>query len=783
MAYTQQNRLIAVDTPLGDDVFLLESFQGEEGISRLFRFNLELLSEKSNISFKDIVGQNVTLRIALPEDKERYFNGFVSRFAQSGSDVRFTHYQMEVVPWLWFLTRNADCRIFQNMAIPDIIQKVFKDKGFTNFKFSITGSFEPRDYCVQYRETDFNFVSRLMEQHGIFYFFKHENGKHTMMVANSHTAHQACPDQGKAHFNASVGVLQSEDVISSFQVEQELRTGKYSLTDYNFETPSTSLLAGEPTVVSVAQNSTYEIYDYPGIYLNQSQASEMTKIYMQEEEASHKVITGTGGCRGFMSGYTFDLEEHYRDDLNTNYLLTEVRHVASVGESYTVGDEGAGSHYSNHFVCIPTATPFRPPRVTPKPLVQGPQTAVVVGKSGEEIWTDKYGRVKVQFFWDRLGKKDDKSSCWIRVSQPWAGKNWGAMWIPRISQEVIVSFLEGDPDRPIITGRVYNADNMPPYALPDEQTKSTFKSYSSKGGGGFNEFRFEDKKGDEQIFMHAEKNLDIRVKNNEYETVSKDLHLIVEQDHFEHIKNDHHETIDRDYVQSLGRDHHLKISGKQAIAVDGSQSLKVTGDVAEQFNGNHSEQVSQALYLKAGMTVVIEAPLGITLKCGGNSVVVDPVGVTLTSSAIITIMGSLVNINSGPGSPAGTGTPCSLVPPTSPKDAEEADKADPGEMAQLKAEQIQTQQGKYGSTSMTPFNPSKPPASGEEKKPHWIEIKLVDTEGNPVPGEKYKITLPDGSTVAEGTLDGKGFARVDGIDPGTCKVTFPNLDQSVWKPK
>jgi type VI secretion system secreted protein VgrG len=389
----------------------------------------------------------------------------------------------------------------------------------------------------------------------------------------------------------------------------------------------------------------------------------------------------------------------------------------------------------------------------------------------------------VQFFWDRLGKKDDNSSCWIRVSQPWAGKNWGAMWIPRISQEVIVSFLEGDPDRPIITGRVYNADNMPPYTLPDEQTKSTFKSYSSKGGSGFNEFRFEDKKGDEQIFMHAEKNLDIRVKNNEYETVSKDLHLIVEQDHFEHVKNDHHETIDRDYVQSLGRDHHLKISGKQAIAVDGTQSLKVTGDVAEQFNGNHSEQVSQALYLKAGMTVVIEAPIGITLKCGGNSVVVDPVGVTLTSSALITIMGSLVNINSGPGSPAGTGTPCSLVPPTSPKAAEEADKADPGEMAQLKAEQIQSQQGKYGSTPITPFNPSKQAASGEEKKPHWIEIKLVDTEGNPVPGEKYKITLPDGSTVAEGTLDGKGYARVDGIDPGTCKVTFPNLDQSVWKPK
>ena len=783
MAYKQQNRLIALETPLGDDVLLLKGFTGSEGISQLFRFDLELLSENSSIAFKDIIGQNVTFRIALAEDKERYFNGFVSRFVQSGSDVRFTHYQMEVVPWLWFLTRNADCRIFQNMSIPDIIQKVFKDHGFSDFKSSITGSYDPREYCVQYRETDFNFVTRLMEQLGIFYFFQHENGKHTLVMADSHTAHQPCPDQGKAHFNASMSVLESEDVITSFQIGQEMRTGKYSLTDYNFETPSTSLLAGEPTVVSVGPNSAYEIYDYPGEYLNQTQASALTKVYMQEEEATHKVVTGTGVCRGFIPGYSFDLEEHYRDDLNTTYVLTQVRHIATVGENYTFEAEGGGSHYSNQFVCIPSSTPFRPPRTTPKPIVQGPQTAVVVGKSGEEIWTDKYGRVKVQFYWDRLGKKDDNSSCWIRVSQPWAGKNWGAMWIPRISQEVIVSFLEGDPDRPIITGRVYNADSMPPYTLPDEQTKSTFKSYSSKGGDGFNEFRFEDKKGEEQVFIHAEKNFDIRVKNNEYETVSKDLHLIVEQDRFEHVKNDHHETIDRDQAQSIGRDHHLKVSGKQAIAVDGSQSLKVGGDVTEQFNGNHSEQVSQALYLKAGMTIVIEAPMGITLKCGGNSVVVDPVGVTLTSSALITIMGTLVNINSGPGSPAGTGMAGSLVPPMSPKAAEEADKADPGEMAELKSEQIQKQQGKYGSTALTPFNPSKQSTTGEDKKPHWIEIKLVDTDGNPVPGEKYKITLPDGSTVAEGTLDGKGFARVDGIDPGTCKVTFPNLDQSTWKPK
>ena len=780
--YTQENRLIAIATPLGEDVLLLQGFTGHEGVSRLFSFDLDLLSDSPSISFDDIVGQNVTISLILADQSQRYFNGFVSRFAQSGADARFTHYQMEVVPWLWFLTRNADCRIFQNMTIPDIIQKVFSDRGFSDFKSSLTGSYDPREYCVQYRETDFNFVSRLMEHYGIFYFFEHENGKHTLVLADSASAHQPCPGQSSAQYNQAGGGLDADDVVTDCHMEQELRTGKYSLTDYNFETPSASLMSNEPTVVEVGGNTSYEIYDYPGDHLNQSQGGALAKLRMQEEEAGHLVISGSSICRAFTSGYKFDLEDHYRDDMNASYVLTEIQHVASEGGSYNMTGGGKGETYTNHFTCIPADVPYRPARTTPKPFVQGPQTALVVGKAGEEIWVDKYGRVIVQFYWDRQGQKNESSSCWIRTSQPWAGGNWGAMWIPRIGQEVIVSFLEGDPDRPIITGRVYNAEQMPAYTLPDEQTKSYIKSYSSKGGGGFNEFRFEDKKGSEQVFINAEKNLDVRVKNNEYETVCKDLHLIVEQDRFEHIKNDHHETIDRDQAQSVGRDHHLKVSGKQAVEVDGSHSFKVTGDVAEEFGGNHSEQVSQALYLKAGMTVVIEAPMGITLKCGGNSVVVDPSGVTLAASALVTIQGSLVNINSGPGSPPGSGSPCSLVPPMSPKDADEADKADPGEMAQIKAEQMQTQKGKYGSTPMPPFKPGQAAAPGEQKKPHFIEIELVDEDGNPVPGEQYKITLPDGS-VASGTLDGNGKARVDGIDPGSCKVTFPNLDQSVWKPK
>src|ERR1700675_331982 len=511
MHYTQENRLIAIKTPLGEDVLLLQALSGEEGISRPFKFNLDLLSDNPSLAFQDIVGQKVTIRVGLIEGGERYFHGHVSRFAQGGSDARFTHYQMEVVPWLWFLTRNADCKIFQNMTIPDIIQKVFKDRGFHDFKNSLTGSYEPREYCVQYRETDFNFVSRLMEQYGIFYFFEHQQNKHTLVLADSSSVFQSCPGESKVRYDlVAAGDSDTSDVINSWMVEQELRTGKYSLTDYNFETPSTSLLEGEPTVCSVDGNSAYEIYDYPGEYLNQSQGSALAKLRMQEEEVTHLVFKGTGLCRSFTSGYKFELEDHYRGDMNHSYVLTEVHHAATVSGGYSIDGGETGEHYSNHFTCIQSQVPYRPARVTPKPFVQGPQPALVVGKSGEEIWVDKYGRVVVQFYWDRVGKDNEKSSCWVRVSQPWAGKNWGAMWIPRIGQEVIVSFLEGDPDRPLITGRVYNAEPVFPYDLPEHQTVSTLKSRSSKGGGSenYNEIRFEDKKGSEQLFINAEKDMD-----------------------------------------------------------------------------------------------------------------------------------------------------------------------------------------------------------------------------------------------------------------------------------
>ena len=666
MSFTQANRLISLDTPLGKDVLLLQSFTGRESISRLFSFQLDVLSEQNSISFNSIIGQKVTLCVNLHDGtSNRYFNGYVSRFAQSGADQRFTHYQMEVVPWLWFLTRNADCRIFQNKTIPQIIQQVFTDRGFTDFTCSLTGNYAPREYSVQYRETDFNFVSRLMEQYGIFYFFQHEEGKHTLVLADSPTVYQPCPRQAVAHYSLAPNQLDSEDVVTGWHVEQELLTGKYSVTDYNFEIPSTSLMASEPTVVEVGGNSKFEFYDYPGDHLSQSEGSSVAKIRMEEEEASHLIVSGSSLCRAFTTGYKFELQDHYRDDMNDAYVLTEVQHVASTGGTYTLDEPATAEHYSNHFTCIPANLQFRPARITPKPFVQGPQTALVVGKQGEEIWVDKYGRIKVQFYWDRVGEEDENSSCWMRVSQPWAGGNWGGMWIPRMGQEVIVSFLEGDPDRPIVTGRVYNADQLPPYALPDHQTVSTFKSRSSKGGGSsnYNEIRFEDKSGSEQIFINAERDLDQRVEKECREFVGASRHLIVTSDQLEQVKGSKHLRVGKDHVEKIEGAMSLQVYGDQKEKVGGGYSLQVGEAVNEKVGSKMAVDAGEEIHLKGGMKVIIEAGVQVTLKGGGGFVDVGPSGVT--------IQGNMVLINSG--GAAGSGSGASPQSPDSPKDPDTAD--------------------------------------------------------------------------------------------------------------
>jgi type VI secretion system secreted protein VgrG len=690
-SYTQDNRLLILDTPLGKDVLLLQELTGEEGISRLFTYELNLLAhENDSIVFSDIVGQKVSITMSRPDGSTRHISGYVSRFTQGATDDRmFTHYHAQVVPWLWFLTRQADCRIFQNLAVPDIISQVFNLFDFKDFRLSLKNTYPQLEYCVQYRETSFNFVSRLMEEFGIFYYFDHSTqGKHTMVLADQSSTLPACPSS-PISYDTQVGGLYDPEAITDWHIGQEVRTGKYTVTDYNFTTPSTSLLANDPTVVNLSASQPLELFDYPGLHTTKDQGDTVAKTRMQEEEAGYMVVQAASNCRAVMSGYSFVLKNHYRGDQNANHVITEVRHYATAGQTYTTAGTQGAETYSNHLTCIPASVTYRPPRITPKPFVQGPQPALVVGKAGEEIWVDKYGRVIVQFYWDRLGKQNENSSCWIRTSQPWAGGNWGAMWIPRIGQEVLVSFLEGDPDRPVITGRVYNANQMPPYTLPDYQTRSTFMSRSSKGGGAanYNELRFEDLKGQEQIFMNAEMDMDLRVEKDSREFIGANRHLIVTTNQVEQIQTDKHLHVEGNHFEKVDSNMSLQVGGNQMESVTGNKSLNVTGDQKESVTGNVSLSVTGgkmdsitmgymmsalSIHLSAETGIVIECPVGITLSSGANSIDIGPAGVFVTGTPF-------VYLNSG-SSPASTSDPSSGSPdsPTAPNDPDTADDGSKG---------------------------------------------------------------------------------------------------------
>ncbi|MEW6127926.1 MAG: type VI secretion system tip protein VgrG [Acidobacteriota bacterium] len=657
-AYKQDFRPIQIFTPLGEDVLLLQRFDGHEGISSLFQFNLQMHSENRNITFDSIVGKKATIKITLPTGKERYINGLISRFSQGGSTMMeggttpkiYAHYNATLVPWLWMLTRTTDCRIFQNQSVPDIIKTIFQEYGFNDFDPRLQGTYEPREYCVQYRETSYNFVSRLMEEEGIFYFFEHQEDKHVLVMADSPGAFKPTKLHPSVSYKTIIGLDKDEDVITEMTIGKEVRPGKYTVNDFNFELPKIDLTAN----VSGKDARKFEVYDYPGEYRTKGEGERLAGIRMQEEETPTTVVTGSSTCRGFAPGFTFDLKDHYRRDLNKTYLIKSLYHTCDLGASYR-SDIGAEDFlYVNQYEFVPHPTPYRPVRVTPIPIVHGSQTAIVVGPPGEEIYVDKYGRVKVQFHWDRFGKYNDKSSCWIRVSQNWAGKQWGAMFIPRIGQEVIVDFLEGDPDRPLITGRVYNAGSMPPYTLPDEKTKSTIKTYSYKGGGGFNELRFEDKKGSEQVFIHAEKNMDFRVKN----------------DYLTYVGNEQHTKVKRDRLTEIGADDHLTIQTNSTQKNGGSISRHAQMNIQEKAGMKYAMDAGMEVHIKSGMTLTIETGVNLTLKVGGNFININPAGVF--------IQGTMVLINSGGAAGSGSGSN-----PETPKTPKEADTAEPGQKAEL----------------------------------------------------------------------------------------------------
>lgn len=694
----QSSRIATLHTPLGEDVLSLRSLKATEQVGRLFSYEMEVASERDDIKADDLLGQPVVIQVALPAGGERYFHGFVNCFTHSPRvGRRYFRYHLTVVPWLWMLTRQADCRIFQNQSVPDILRDVFGRRGFSAFEVNLHGTYAPWEYCVQYRETDFNFVSRLMEQEGIYYYFKHTEQEHTLVLVDSPDAHQPFPGYEKVILRARAGTHGTEDeLLREWQNEHRHHTGAYAQTDYDFTQPRVNLATQNHLPGEFVQ-ADHEVYDYPGEYVKYAQGEALAKIRMEEIRAERVLYHSAGNVVGLALGHKFSLTgpTGFKDE--GDYLVTATSIYLKTGNFETGGGDadgdGEGDSFNVRCTLIPAAEPFRPARITPKPVIQGVQTAVVTGPKGEEIHTDKFGRVKVQFHWDREGKFDENTTCFIRVGQVWAGKRWGATFLPRIGQEVIVAFLEGDPDQPIIVGSVYNGEQMPPYLGDGPDPKhahdpkvSGVKSLSTKGGAGYNELRFDDNKGKEEIFLHAEKNLDTRVKNdametighdrfltvggevngakagNQFEVVFKDKHLKVHHDQEEHIGNNqklHVGGIDggagnQDVILDGGRhvlvttDDHLHVKGVRKQKLDKSTSLTVGGDQQEKVAQNHALDAGQEIHLKAGTKLILEAGVQLTIKVGGNFVDIGPAGVT--------IVGTQVKINSGGAAGSGKGS-------------------------------------------------------------------------------------------------------------------------------
>ena len=618
MTLTQTGLQLKVTTALGADVLVLRAFHGEEQISGLFRYALDMISDDAELAFADVVGAGATVSVELADGTQRVFHGIVSRFVQAGTSSRGTAYHAEIVPKLWLATLTADCRIFQSQTVPEIIEALLDELGVTDRKNSLTATYTAREYCVQYRETAFAFITRLMEEEGIFYFFEHADGVHTLVLADDADAHATTPGLPTARYSQTATDAEYEDVITTCTWEQQVTTGKYTLDDFSFETPSTDL---QVTVEGATGTMAY--YDYPGGFAATDAGERVAKLRLESCEAGAKVLRGNSSCRALTAGYAFTLAGHPRAELNAEYVVRAV--------SLSVTQE----RYTNQFEAFPKTTPFRPPRPGAKPSIPGTQTALVVGKSGEEIWTDSYGRVKVQFHWDRKGTSDENSSCWVRVAQGWAGMGWGSVFIPRIGQEVVVSFLDGDPDRPLITGSVYNAEQTVPYTLPDDGTKSTIKSKSSKAGDGYNEMRFQDLKDSEEIFVHAAKDMKVEVVNDRTVDVQHDeIHTVKNARTLTVSEGDQSLTVSkgkRSVTVSEGDEELTVTKGKRTVAVSagdetytvgGKRAVSVTGDethdnsakFTHSTTGDHTLNVTGNLVIKATGAITIESQQGITIK-------------------------------------------------------------------------------------------------------------------------------------------------------------------------
>jgi type VI secretion system secreted protein VgrG len=608
MALLGRDTLITGPLPAG--ALLLETLQGRETLGTPYRYDLTLLSDDNDIPVDKVLGQSLTVQIKLDTGDTRFFNGVVTYFAKRGMSMQHTRYVVVLGPKLTLFDCARDCRIFFSQKAPALATDVLSLRGFTDVESgSLKGDYRNREYCVQYRETDFNFIQRLFEEEGIYYFFKHEDDKHTLILADSATAHAKVSGyESILYLPKERKQVREEEHFWSLSVAGSLYAGKFTVVrgyDPTKPRPSTTQLETKPSQAP-QPGADFEDYDYPGGLSEKADGEAEATVRMEGGHVANTLIEVEGNTMGLGVGNLVALRKPLSadDELNPfwdsgdfkkEYLITSATYSISVNQYETGDATDSDEPYKATYTLLDSQAQFRPLRNASKPRIEGPQTARVVGPAGEEIYTDKYGRVKVQFDWDRLGKHDEKASCWVRVAQVWAGKQWGAMHIPRIGHEVMVEFLDGDPDRPIITGRVYNADNMPPYELPANKTQSGIKSRSSKGGSAsnFNELRFEDLKGKEEVYLHAEKDLNILVKNDESRSVGHDRMKQVGHDETSTIKGNRTEQVDKNETITIHGNRSETVDKNESITISGGRTEDVSKDESITISGGRTEDVGK----------------------------------------------------------------------------------------------------------------------------------------------------------------------------------------------
>lgn len=656
------------------------SMHTSEQLSAPFVYEVEVMSSEPKLVPNDVLGEVMTVSVQI-EATERHYSGVVTALKSLGVQGESYVYRLILRPWLWLLSRTTTCRIFQELSVVDIIKKVFRDRGFIDYEERLSGTYSPRLFTVQYRETDLHFVRRLMEDEGIYFYFSHELGKHTLVLCDSVSAHDPTPFHSAVpHLPPDAQRATHLDYLDSWETVHEVEPGAFSLTDYDFEAPRAELEV-KKALPEGHYHGDFEVFDFPGNYTDTQRGEAYAATRLEEAKATAQRSQAAGNARGLLVGGFFTLTDHASDEANRDYLVVSQEAMLSGHMIESGGKHGAP--YRCTVVAIPSNRQYRPPRVTPKPVVHGAQTATVVGKSGQEIWTDSYGRVKLRFHWDRESPGDETSSCWVRVAQLWAGSNFGGIHIPRVGQEVIVEFLEGDPDRPIVTGRVYNFDNMPPYELPSNQTQSGIKSRSTLGGQAqnFNELRFEDKLGEEELFIHAEKTQTTKVKGSQSISVDGSRSISVGGDQSTTVTQNetqtykanrkmdvtgtNDDTITGVHTGNFMADRHLTVTGNETLTVLQNRTTVVTAAYDIIANGKYQVTNGANIVLLEGsgaaMTngqctvsfdgadATLEAPGKLQLTAGAElSLACGSTSIVLKSDGSIEISGAQkVNVGSG----------------------------------------------------------------------------------------------------------------------------------------